>query len=60
VECKAKWDVSRDWTLTARPRYQQKPAAIVKQKPDKEKQLRNRNAQRAAEKGIQYIKRALP
>ena len=55
VECKANVDVSRDWQVKARPRYQQKPAAITKQKPDKEKQLRNRNAQRAAEKGIQYI-----
>lgn len=55
LECKAKWDVNRDWQLDAKPRYLQKPAAITKQKPEKEKQLRNRNAQRAAEKGIQYI-----
>ena len=52
LECKAKWDITRNWNLTARPRYQQKPTAIVKQKPDKEKQKRNRNAERAAEKGI--------
>ena len=54
IECKEKWDVSRNWKLDGRPRYQQKPMAIIKQKPDKAKQLRNRNAQRAAEKGIEY------
>jgi len=55
VECKAKWDVSRNWRLDALPRYQQKPLAITKQKPDKEKQLKNRNVQRALDKGIQYL-----
>ena len=60
VECKAKWDINRDFRVNARPRYQQKPAAITKQKPDKEKQLRNRNAQRAKEKGILYLNNNLP
>ena len=55
VECKEKWDVTRNWDLTYRPRYQQKPAAITKQKPDKDRQVSNRNAQRAAEKGITYV-----
>ena len=56
VECKQKWDVSRDWNLTATPRHQQKPLAITKQKPDKEKQLKNRNLERAKQKGIEYLK----
>ncbi len=60
VECKAKWDVSRNFRLTERQRFLQKPMAITKQKPDKEKQLRNRNAQRAKEKGIQYLNNSLP
>ena len=55
VECKAKWDVSRQWNLTALPRYKQKAAAITKQKPDKEKQLRNRNLDRAKKLGKEYI-----
>ncbi len=55
VECKAKWDVTRQWNLTRLPRYQQKPQKITKQKPDQAKQLRNRNVQRAKEKGIEYI-----
>lgn len=56
IECKQKWDVSRDWNLTARPRYQQKPAAITKQKPDKAKQLKNRNVERARQLGKEYVK----
>ena len=56
IECKEKWDVSRAWNLTAKPRYKQKPPKITKQKPDKEKQLKNRNVERAKEKGIEYLK----
>jgi uncharacterized protein (DUF2141 family) len=55
LECKAKWDVTRNWRLDAYKRFQQKPQAITKQKPDKEKQLRNRNVVRAMEKGILYV-----
>ena len=57
TECKAKWDVTRNWNLTARRRFEQKPAAITKQKPDKEKKLQNRNAQRAKELGKEYIQK---
>jgi hypothetical protein len=56
TECKAKWDVKRDWNLTSTPIYQQKPAQLVKQKADQEKKLQNRNAQRAKQLGIEYIK----
>ena len=56
VECKAKWDVTRAWNITATPRYKQKPLAITKQKPDKAKQLRNRNIERARQLGKQYVK----
>lgn len=56
IDCKAKWDNKRQWNLTATPRYKQKPAAITKQKGDKEqKRLQNRNLQRAKQLGIQYI-----
>ena len=57
TECKAKWDITRDWNLTALPRYRQKPEAIVKQKPEKEKKLRNRNLERAKQLGKQYIQK---
>ena len=55
IECKQKWDVSRSWNLTATPRHQQKPTAITKQKPDQQKQLKNRNLERARELGKQYV-----
>ena len=54
IECKAKWDVTERWNLTATPRNRQKPAAITKQKADKEKKLRNRNKERAEQLGIEY------
>jgi hypothetical protein len=38
--------VSQDWTPTATPLWQQKPLRITKQKPDKEKTIKNRNAER--------------
>ena len=56
IECKAKWDVTQQWNLTALPRYQQKPSAIIKQKPDADKKLKNRNAERARQLGKEYIK----
>lgn len=52
VECKANWDMTRNWDLTAIPLERQKPASLTKQKADKKKTIRQRNAQRAKEKGI--------
>ena len=56
IECKEKWDVTESWNLTSTPRFKQKPQAITKQKPDKAKQLKNRNAERAKQLGIEYLK----
>ena len=57
IEAKAKWDITEQWNLTARPRNQQKPSAITKQQPDKEKkQQKNRNIERAHQLGITYVK----
>ena len=56
IECKAKWDVTESWSLTAKPRFEQKPKEITKQKPEKAKQLKNRNAERAKQLGIEYLK----
>lgn len=52
IECKAKWDITTSWNVTAVPLTAQKPAAITKQKPDKEKKLKSRNAERARSMGI--------
>jgi len=55
IECKAKWDLTESWDPMARELSKQKPGAITKQKPEKEKKVKNQNAQRAAKLGIQYI-----
>ena len=55
-ECKAKWDLTIDWNLTARRRFEQKPQALVKQKGEQGKKLQNRNAQRAKQLGKEYLK----
>ena len=54
IECKEKWDIKQAWSLTGTPRFKQKPLAITKQKPDAEKKLKNRNADRAKKLGIEY------
>ena len=43
---KAQWEITQQWNPTAQPRAQQKPAQITKQKPDKERTSKNRNANR--------------
>ena len=57
IETKAKFDITLSWNLTQQPLNQQKPSALVKKKSDKKRQKRNRNADRAAKLGIQYIKK---
>ena len=55
IECKAKWPLEISWDPTSLPATRQKPTAIVKQKPDKEKKVKNQNAERARKLGIPYI-----
>ncbi|HCD76953.1 MAG TPA: hypothetical protein DEQ27_00900 [Prevotella sp.] len=52
IECKAKWDVTLNWNPTARDAAHQKPYAITKQKPEKDKTIKRRNADRAKKMGI--------
>jgi len=60
IECKEKFDVTLNWGLKEKPRNQQKPAELVKQKPDKEKKkLMNRNVERAKQLGIEYVKKQM-
>ena len=47
--------MTESWNPTAKDLSRQKPGAITKQKPDKEKKVKNQNAQRAKDLGIQYI-----
>ena len=55
IECKAKWDVKESWDPEATLLSRQKPGSITKQKPDKEKKVKNQNAERAKKLGIEYI-----
>ena len=52
IECKAKWDVTRNWNPTDKPLHVQKPSKIKKQKGDKQKTIKNKNAERAKQLGI--------
>lgn len=55
IECKAHWPVEKSWNPANIDIMRLKPAAITKQKPDKEKKLKNQNAERARKLGIPYI-----
>lgn len=55
IECKAKWPQQLSWNPTSVFLARQKPAVITKQKPDKEKKIRNQNAERARKLGIIYV-----
>ena len=50
LNLRAMWEVSEHWTPTARPRTEQKPEKLIKQKPDKQKSAKTRNEQRAKDK----------
>lgn len=54
IECKAKWDIRELWNPRQLPLYRQKPEAITKQKADKQRTIRSRNAERAKKLGIDY------
>ena len=59
IECRAKWDLTKTWNPKALPLYKQKPGAITKQKADNAKTIKQRNAERARNKGIElpeYLK----
>ena len=52
IECRANWDITETWNPSLLPADRQKPKTIIKQKKDQKKTIRNRNAARAKEKGI--------
>lgn len=53
IHVKAKWDIEQDWSPLDIPRLLQKPKEITKQKPDKEKSIKQRNKERAQQKHAQ-------
>ncbi len=46
ISVKAKWDIEQSWNVRGIDRDKQKPKAITKQKPDKQKSIRDRNKER--------------
>lgn len=50
IDLRAMWDVEQDWDVKAVPIYRQKPLEITKQKPDKGRTIKNRNAERERNK----------
>jgi len=50
LNLKAKWEITQNWDPKSRPLPKQKPSKITKQKPDKEKTSKNRNAEREQQK----------
>ena len=56
IEAKAKWDVTQQWNLSLLPFNRQKPGTLVKQKDNSKKGHKNRNADRARELGVEYVK----
>ena len=57
IETKAKFDITLSWNLVGKPLNQQKPSALVKKTASKKQQKKNRNADRAAKLGIEYVKK---
>ena len=53
LECKAHWPLVKSWNPSRQKTL--KPSEITKQKPDKEKKIRNQNQERARKMGIIYI-----
>ena len=51
LNLRAQWEVTQAWNPLDTPRFKQKPAKITKQKPDKEKTIKNRNAERTRKGG---------
>ncbi len=50
ISVKAKWDVEQDWAPLEIHRMYQKPLEITKQKPDREKNIKQRNLERLQQK----------
>lgn len=50
LDIRALWDLRQDWDIETTPVEKQKPLEITKQKPEEEKKVRNRNAERERRK----------
>lgn len=59
VECKEKWDITKDFNINSHPLYQQKPRSMVKQKGEQKKKTIDRNLKRAQDLKIAYDRDAV-
>lgn len=55
IECREKWDMKLTWNPAAVSLPGQKPSAVKKQKGEKQKTIKSRNAERARQLGIEYV-----
>ncbi|MDO4195606.1 MAG: Ig-like domain-containing protein [Prevotellaceae bacterium] len=53
INCRAKWNLTETWNVTAKPRNEQKPSSLVKTKAKKKQQRTGRNLKRAQDMGIE-------
>ena len=51
IDIRANWDIEQTWRVNDLPIVEQKPQELIKQKADKKKTPKNRNAERALQKG---------
>lgn len=59
VECKEKWDITKDFNINSHPLYLQKPRSMVKQKGEQKKKTIDRNLKRAQDLKIAYDRDAV-
>ena len=57
INCRAKWNVTETWNVNARPRNEQKPSQLIKNKEQKKRQVKGRNLKRAQDLGIELPER---
>ena len=50
LNLRAEWEVSQNWNPTQTPLFKQKPEKITKQKPERKKERRSKNAEREEKK----------
>lgn len=59
VECKEKWDITKEFNVNSYPLFLQKPRSMVKQKGEQKKKTIDRNLKRAQDLKIPYDRDAV-
>ena len=53
INCRAKWNITEVWNVNAKPRNEQKPGSLIKNKAQKKQMRVGRNLRRSEELGIE-------